>query len=224
MEGRSVGELLALVTYGRAGGDLLERMGGLERLARADPFEIADNLGASRGGARPPHARARARAGPSPALGPAQALAAAFELGRRVELARARSLQRLGSPADVVAWATPRLGTLTHEELWVLGLDGRGHLRGARCVAKGGLHGAAVRASDTLRAALRLDASAFVLVHNHPSGDPTPSKEDVALTAQIAAASSVIGVPLLDHIVVARGTFASVGVPPDGAEPRGLSG
>jgi DNA repair protein RadC len=118
-----------------------------------------------------------------------------------------------GSPADVAAWAGPRIATLEHEELWMLALDGRGSLRAARCVAKGGLHGAAVRAADPLRAALRVHASAFVLVHNHPSGDPTPSKEDVHLTAQVAAAAAVVGVALLDHVVVTRDAFACVPLP-----------
>ena len=92
----------------------------------------------------------------------------------------------------------------------MLAFDGRGHLRAARCIAKGGLHGASVRAADPLRAALRVDASAFVLVHNHPSGDPTPSHEDVVLTAQIARAAEIVGVALLDHVVVTRGGFACV--------------
>ncbi len=137
-------------------------------------------------------------------------MAAAFELGRRVEIARTEAPEVLASPADVAAWAAPRLGPLTHEELWMLGVDGRGHLRAARCIARGGLHGAAVRASDPVRAALRVDAAAFVLVHNHPSGDPTPSREDVRLTTQVAAAAAAVGVPLLDHVVFARGGFACV--------------
>jgi DNA repair protein RadC len=58
--------------------------------------------------------------------------------------------------------------------------------------------------------ALALDAAAFLLVHNHPSGDPTPSGPDVAMTAEVAAAAAVVGVPLLDHVVVARSAFACV--------------
>ena len=190
---RSIGELIALLG---GPGDVVERAGGLGSLARADAFEIAVLLGKE----LPPSARKRA----------ARTMAAAFELGRRVEVARMETPEMLGSPADVAAWAAPRLGPLTHEELWMLGLDGRGHLRAARCIARGGLHGAAVRASDPVRAALRVDASAFVLVHNHPSGDPAPSHEDVRLTAQVAAAAATVGVPLLDHVVVARGGFACV--------------
>jgi DNA repair protein RadC len=191
---------------------LLEDATGLERLACATPFELdawleereldpLDRAGAS-GRRRRPGTRGRATA-----------LAAAFELGRRVERARGDARPALSSAGDVAAWATPRLVALAHEELWLLALDGRGHLRGARCIARGGLHGAAVRAVDPLRAALRLDASAFVLVHNHPSGDPSPSREDVLLTAHVADAAAIVGLALLDHVVVARGGFACVPLP-----------
>jgi DNA repair protein RadC len=138
------------------------------------------------------------------------ALAAAFELGRRMVVAQSRSPPRIADSEDVAKWATPRLAKLTHEELWVLALDGRSRLRAARCVAKGGLHGLAARPPDVLRIALRADASAIVLVHNHPSGDPRPSPEDVAFTNAVAAAAQAVGVPLVDHVVVAREGFASV--------------
>jgi DNA repair protein RadC len=205
IERRSVEDLLLMILR-RPSGDLLERAGGLERLSRADVLEIAAHLDRRTDtDERRPPARS--------ALVAARALTAAFELGRRAEIARRQPRLRLGSPADVAAWAGPRIATLEHEELWMLALDGRGHLRAARCVAKGGLHGAAVRAADPLRAALRVYASAFVLVHNHPSGDPTPSKEDVHLTAQVAAAAAVVGVALLDHVVVTRNAFACVPLP-----------
>jgi hypothetical protein len=219
-----------------AQGNLVERAGGLERLSRADALEIAGHL-AGRGAQeahcadrmRPPtpvRAGRRARRAPHrrAAVASAWAVAAAFELGRRAEIARRKTPEKLGSPADVAAWATPRLTTLAHEELWMLGVDGRGYLRGARCVAKGGLHGAAVRAADPLRAALRVDACAFLLVHNHPSGDPTPSKEDVFLTSQVAAAAEVVGLALLDHVVVARGGFACVLDGVGRPQSRGRSG
>jgi DNA repair protein RadC len=103
---------------------------------------------------------------------------------------------------------------LAHEELWMLAVDGRGHLRAARCVARGGLHGASTRAVDPVRAALRVDATAFVLVHNHPSGDPTPSGEDIVLTEHVANVAAIAQVPLLDHVIVARDGYCSVPLPP----------
>jgi DNA repair protein RadC len=202
VERRSVTELLAMLTRREPEDvDLVDRAGGLARLACADAFEIAGYLG---------QGRRRAR---SDTLRTAWTVAAAFELGRRAEIARGTAKVRVASPGEVAAWAAPRLGGLAHEELWMLGVDGRGHLRAARCVAKGGLHGASLRAADPLRAALRVDAAAFILVHNHPSGDPTPSREDVAMTEDVAAAAAVVGVPLLDHVVVAGRDFTCIPLP-----------
>lgn len=168
---------------------------GVDGLSRCDASAIESRLAA--------HGFRNARAAGA-------ALAAAFELGRRVVVECARVPTTMASGADVAAWANPRLASLTHEELWVLALDGRSRLRAAHCVAKGGLHGLGARPADPLRFALRADASAFVLVHNHPSGDPTPSREDVTFTASVAAAGEAAHVPLLDHVVVAREGFASV--------------
>ncbi len=86
----------------------------------------------------------------------------------------------------------------------MLALDGRQGLRAARRVASGGIHGMHVGARDPLRVALREAASAFLLVHNHPSGDPTPSDEDVAFTRSVCDGAAAIAVPLLDHVIVAR--------------------
>lgn len=167
----------------------LEEVSDLAALGRCEAEELGALLGDERKGRR---------------------LAAAFELGRRRAVLERRPPPRLGSSADVAAWAEPRLAGLDHEELWVLALDGRGGLRGTRRAAQGGLHGLSVRAPDVLRIALRLGASAFVLVHNHPSGDSTPSAEDRSFTHAITEAASVVGLPLLDHVVVSRGGFASV--------------
>ncbi|CAN5835852.1 DNA repair protein RadC [soil metagenome] len=208
LEACSVEELLATILHGgarsRTGAatrardvavDLLADLGGLGGLSRTTPDELKERL-----------------AGASASLEPtacARGLSAAFELGRRVAAAGAEPAAITNS-ADVAAWAVPRLGALDHEELWLLALDGRGRVRAVRCVAKGGLHGMGVRPADPLRIALRAAASGFVLVHNHPSGDPSPSHEDLVFTRRVAAAAAVVGVPLLDHVVVAAGGFASV--------------
>lgn len=147
----------------------------------------------------------------------ARAVATALALGRRAALAASAPRARLRGTADVVAWATPRLAPLDHEELWALGLDGRGGLVVARAVGLGGAHGMSVAPRDVLRVLLRAGAAAFVLVHNHPSGDPTPSAEDRAFTEAIAVAAELVGLRLCDHVVVAREGFAVV-------EPRPLGG
>jgi DNA repair protein RadC len=91
-------------------------------------------------------------------------------------------------------------------------------------VAQGGLHGCALTPGDVLRPAVRDGGSAFVLVHNHPSGDPFPSREDVAMTRLVAAAGELLGVPLLDHVIVARGGESSLlelgALGHDGQDPR----
>lgn len=146
-------------------------------------------------------------------IGPAKAtrILAAFELGKRAAI-RALSEERrpVASIDDVVAWARPRLAGLEHEEVWLLLLDGRNGLVAARRVAQGGLHGCALTPRDILRPALRDGASAVILLHNHPSGDPSPSVEDVCMTRAVSAACDVVGIQLLDHVVVARGGSASL--------------
>ncbi len=137
-------------------------------------------------------------------------IAAAIELGRRTHQATRAPRPGLACAADIAEYLAPRIAGLAHEEMWVVSLDGRNRLRGARRVAQGGLHGCAVAARDILRAALGDAASAFVLVHNHPSGDPRPSPEDLVMTAAVARAAAVVGVPLVDHVVVSEGGHASM--------------
>jgi DNA repair protein RadC len=86
----------------------------------------------------------------------------------------------------------------------MLALDGRHGMRSARRVASGGIHGMHVAPRDPLRIAVREAASAIVLVHNHPSGDPAASSEDIAFTHAVADAARIIGTPLLDHVIIAR--------------------
>ena len=145
-------------------------------------------------------------------LGPAKAarIAAALELGRRSALRSAAARTTLSSFDAVAAWARPRLSALEHEEVWLLALDGRNGLKSARRIAQGGMHGCALTTRDVLAPALRDAASAIVLVHNHPSGDPRPSPEDVTMTSLVARACEVVGMPLLDHVIVARGGSPSL--------------
>jgi DNA repair protein RadC len=170
---------------------LLEEHGTLEGLARAGFGELCGRRG----------------------LGTAKAarVAAAIELGRRAFVARSGpSPHRFPEAAAVASWADRHLTTLDHEELWLLALDAGNGLRAARRVAVGGLSGLSVSARDPLRIALREGASGFILVHNHPSGDPTPSREDIEFTVTIARAAEVISTPLIDHVIVARGSSVSM--------------
>jgi DNA repair protein RadC len=162
---------------------LLAKCGGLAGLARLGPSGLAEHTGVG--------------------LAKALRLCAGIELGHRVDGLRAAPRTSLASSSEVFKYMAPRVACLEHEELWVLALDGRNGVRGARRVAQGGLHGCSVSARDILRAALSDAASAIVLVHNHPSGDPTPSPEDVAMTRVVAEAAEIVGMPLVDHVVIA---------------------
>jgi DNA repair protein RadC len=127
--------------------------------------------------------------------------------------------------AEIAAWCVARLGPLEHEQMWVVSLDGRNGMRGARKVSQGGLHGCSVAARDILRVALADAAAAMILVHNHPSGDSAPSPEDVEMTRAVASAGMVVGVPLVDHVILAPdGHYTSMldlGVLQGAASPLG---
>ncbi|MGC4068082.1 MAG: JAB domain-containing protein [Polyangiaceae bacterium] len=144
-------------------------------------------------------------------LGPSSAarLAAAFELGKR-QYRRIDSGRRIDSLDAVLEWATPKLVALEHEEMWLLCLDARNSLRCSRKIGQGGLHSLALTTRDILRPALREGANAILLVHNHPSGDPAPSPEDIQMTRAVLGACKVVGLPLLDHVIVGREGAASL--------------
>lgn len=169
---------------------LLSDAGGLVALSRCSPSALSERRG----------------------IGPAKALrvCAGFELARRAAALSARPRERLSSSQAVAAYARLELGHLDHEEMWLLALDGQNGARAFRKVAQGGLHGCAVSARDVLRLALHEAASGFVLVHNHPSGDPTPSAEDIAMTRVLSEAAEIVGIALVDHVVVTRDAHASL--------------
>lgn len=192
-------ELLALLLGTGSSGHSVERLaqallevsGGIEGIARLGPHAFAAQRG----------------------VGPVKAarLAAAMELGRRVLIrSLAERRQVLDSFEAVADWARPRLAALDHEEVWLLCLDGRSGLKASTRIAQGGLHGCALTARDVLTPAVKNGAAAILLVHNHPSGDPHPSPDDIQMTSHVAKCSELIGIPLLDHVVVARGGACSV--------------
>jgi DNA repair protein RadC len=170
---------------------LLEKAGGLEGIARLGPHAFAVE----------------------PGVGPVKAarLAAALELGRRAVIRTLSERRPIIDCFEAAAdWARPRLAALDHEEVWLLCLDGRSGLKASARIAQGGLHGCALTARDVLSPAVKNGAAAILLVHNHPSGDPQPSPDDVEMTAHVAKCAELIGIPLLDHVVVARNGARSV--------------
>lgn len=144
-------------------------------------------------------------------LGPAKSasLRAALELGRRLEsmpLARGRPIH---SPIDVQRHFQPRLRDLKREAFHVLLIDGRHRLIREEEVSLGTLTASLVHPREVFRPAVRGAAAALLLVHNHPSGDPTPSAEDRAVSLRLRDAGELLGIQVLDHVIVSHGGFYS---------------
>jgi DNA repair protein RadC len=146
----------------------------------------------------------------APGLGPARAaaLAAAFELGRRGAWSPPRRGERLLEPARVAELMRPAAHA-ERECFHVVMLDVRGRLIRADRVAEGSLTQCPVSPRDALRPAVRDGAHGVVFVHNHPSGDPSPSAEDADLTDRLRAAAELVGVVARDHVIVASGGYFS---------------
>lgn len=99
---------------------------------------------------------------------------------------------------------------LPHEEFHVVYLSSMNIVLGRQMVSRGGRHGASITPADVYRGAIVANAAAIVVCHNHPSGDPTPSIDDVVTTKALKRASEILGIALLDHVVVSRGGSRSV--------------
>lgn len=147
-----------------------------------------------------------------PGIGPAKsaALVAALEIGRRVAARRLRAGDPVRGPADVFRHFHARVRQARHERFFVLLLDGRHRLLREVVISQGTLTASLVHPREVFRPALREAAAAVVLVHNHPSGDPTPSTEDHEITLRLFEAGALVGVPVLDHVVVAERGWSSL--------------
>jgi DNA repair protein RadC len=147
-----------------------------------------------------------------PGIGPARAalLRAARELGRRAVGARPRRGRRLGTASEVWTHYRARLSALSVEEFWVLGVDARHRLQLESCVARGSLTGVEVHPREVFRPLIRAAAAAALFCHNHPSGDPTPSLQDIELTARLREVGELCGIAVLDHVIVAAEGFTSL--------------
>ncbi len=144
-------------------------------------------------------------------LGEAKAIAvhAALELGRRLAAEAADDGEPLRGPRDVWRFYAPRLEGLTVEEFHVAVLDSQHRLERDVLVSRGILNSSLVHPREVFREAIAERAASLVLVHNHPSGDPTPSADDRAITSQLVAAGRLLDIPIHDHVVIGRGRFVS---------------
>lgn len=135
---------------------------------------------------------------------------AAIELGRRLTLEGRETRPTISSPADAAALISYEMSALEQEHLRVLLLDTRNHLLEIREIYRGSVNLAQVRIAEVFRDAIRRNATAIIVAHNHPSGDPTPSPEDIALTRILVQAGKLLNIEVLDHLIIAGGRFVSL--------------
>ena len=171
---------------------MLAHVGGLDELCRAEASELVT----------------------LPGIGAARAarIVAAFHLGRRAIEAKLSQAATVCCPNDIFERMRMRTVGLRQEVFCVFGLDGPGRIIVEAEVARGGLAQVEVHPREVFRPLIRHSAAATILAHNHPSGDPTPSAEDVSLTRRLASAGILLGIPILDHIVVGGSEFRSIAV------------
>jgi len=191
-----------------------------------DALAVAAGLIARRGGLHGVARAAAAELRAEPGVGPAKSasLLAALEIGRRLASRRLPQGAAVRSPADVHRHFHPLLRDVPHERFLVVLLDGRHRVMGEVVVSQGTLTASLVHPREVFRPALREAAAAVILVHNHPSGDPAPSREDREITQRLARAGEILGVRVLDHVIVAEQGFCSLREAGDLDAPSGNVG
>jgi|YNPNPStandDraft_1061719.scaffolds.fasta_scaffold49408_4 DNA repair protein RadC len=137
-------------------------------------------------------------------------LKAAFELGRRLLVAAPHERPTVRSPADVANLLLLEMGMLEQEHLRTVLLDSKNHVLKVHTVYIGSLNTTAVRVAELFREAIRLNCAALIVAHNHPSGDPTPSPEDVQVTRQIVEAGKLLNIDVLDHLIIGQARWVSL--------------
>jgi len=135
---------------------------------------------------------------------------AAIELGRRLTIAAPEERPTINSPADAAALIQYEMSALEQEHLRVLLLNTRNRVLDIVELYKGSVNSSQVRVGEIFKIAVRRNASALIIAHNHPSGDPTPSPDDVAVTRAIIQAGKLLEVDVLDHLVIGRGKWVSL--------------
>lgn len=139
----------------------------------------------------------------------ARRLAGAFELGRRLAAERTIVGTAFRQVSDVFDAYGPRMRDLKVEQFVVLLLDAKARIQSEHLVSQGTLTNAPVNPREVFRHAIRHAAAAILVIHNHPSGDPEPSEDDIATTRRLVAAGELVGVKVLDHLVIGDGSYVS---------------
>lgn len=169
---------------------LLQDMGGLHGLHRASMLDLSQQKG----------------------LGMAKAaqIKAAIELGMRIHSLVPEERPSINSPADAAALVQYEMSALPQEHLRVINLDTRNRVINIEKLYVGTLNASTVRVGEIFRAAIARNAASIIVMHNHPSGDPTPSPEDVAITRTIVQAGKILDIDTLDHLVIGQGHWISL--------------
>jgi DNA repair protein RadC len=194
----STTELLAIIFRTGVGGEnvvrlserLLARFGNLPGLARASISELQQVKG----------------------IGPAKAVEvkAALELGRRLMASAPEERPKITSPADAANLLMSEMSLLEQEHLRLLLLDTRNQVLAMPTIYIGSLNTSVVRVGELFRSAIKENAAAIIVAHNHPSGDPAPSSEDVRVTRQIVEAGQLLDIDVLDHVIIGRQRYVSL--------------
>lgn len=137
-------------------------------------------------------------------------LIAALELGRRFIFIPLELGDTIRTPADIANLLIAQMGHMDHEEFWVLVLNTKNKLVHIDRLYKGNLNTCYIRVSEVFRQAIRINAAAIMLVHNHPSQDPSPSPEDLRATEKIVQAGSMLGIDVLDHVIIGGNRYVSL--------------
>jgi DNA repair protein RadC len=164
-----------------------EGLGGIQRVSFAELCEV-DGIGRAK----------------------AAQVKAAIELGRRLSTMSPQERVIITSPQDVADQVQYKMARLEQEELWILLLDSRNHHLRTVQLYKGSLNSSSVRPAEIFRDAIRHNAANIIVVHNHPSGDPSPSPEDIHLTRVLIEAGKMLELEVLDHIIVGINAIASI--------------
>ena len=148
----------------------------------------------------------------NPGIGPSKAcqIISLFELSRRLETYTENPKQKIKEPEDIFRYIYPRIREEKQEKFIILCLDTKNQIISDETIFIGGLDVSIAQPREIFKAALLESAASIVLIHNHPSGDPTPSREDIEITNRIAESGKILGIPVCDHIIVGDGCYVSL--------------
>lgn len=136
-------------------------------------------------------------------------LSAVFEISRRIQSLKLEELPIIKSPEDIAKYFIPQLLGLKQERFYIVLLNSSNRIIRIKQVTEGTLNASLVHPREVFRFAITETAASIILLHNHPSGNPTPSKDDIEMTKKLVEAGKLIDIPILDHLIIAERNFTS---------------